>query len=419
MTVRLTRRGLLAAGVGATLMQGCRSEVAEEPPLPLVQPTWSEEAARRFGVNAHPNFLQTGYRNTREWLSALARLDAGSFRGLYAPELPSNALAVATARELGLRWGMRVSTGIDEPAEIVRQRVAHIAERAADRCLYIEGLNEPNYVRGGGNPSTDWVRRTVVQQSVIWEAVRREPALADVTVLGPSLQAAVATDDDYEQLTEEGITEYFDAAAVHVYPGGHQPAHGMAERLAQVRDAWPDRPVWVTETGYTNATASDSGHPPVPEEVAGDYAPSALLEAVDRDYHVTWYELLDDPDAGEPDQTEHHFGLLATRDGAGPPWREKPAAVALRMLLGALRDPGPTYTPARVPLRVTTDTADVRWTALGKRDGTVTVYLRRAVDCWDPATARPVEVEPVEVLVSSSSGGHKVDVDHRVLPVLL
>lgn len=417
MTLRLSRRALLTAVCGATLAQACSSPEQTGSGTRLVRPTWSEQVVRRFGVNAHPNFLRSGYRHTEDWLTALAELGVPYFRGLYASELPVTAEAVRIARELGLRWGMLVSTGVDEPLETVRRRIADIAESAADVCLYVEGVNEPNYVRGGGPVPSDWAERTAVQQSTIWEAVREAPALSEVTVLGPSLQAVVATDDDYRRLTALGLPEHFDATGAHVYPGGHQPAYGMADRLSQVRRHWPGHPMWVTETGYTNAIASEEGHLPVPEEVSADYAPAALLEAVDQDYRVVWYELLDDPDPGEPDQIEHHFGLLAAEDGAGPPWRKKPAALALQAFLAELRDPGPAYTPPAVPLRITTDAPDVRWTALGKRDGSVRLYLRRAVDCWDPEAGEPVAVDPARVVVGDGSASREVDVDHRVVSI--
>jgi hypothetical protein len=398
-------------------MAGC-TDVDDS--LPLVRPTWSDEAARRLGVNAHPNFLQSGYRYADGWLTALSDLSVSYFRGLYAPELPGTTAVVARAKELGLQWGMLVCTGVDEPVAAVQSRISEITGPAADVCLYIEGVNEPNYVRGGGRVAPDWAERTVERQAAIWEAVRRDPGLSAVTVLGPSLQAAMATDEDYARLTSLGLLEYVDAVGVHVYPGGHHPANGMAPRLAQVRRHWPGRQVWVTETGYTNAVSSAGGPRPVPEDVVGDYAPTALLEAVDQDYRVVWYEMLDDVDEGSKDLPEHNFGLLATQTGAGPPWRRKPAADALASLLEELRDPGPRYVPPAVRLRIRSPVQDVRWTAVGKRDGSVLVYLRRATDAWDPTRGEAVDVEPVDVTLVTPDGERMVAaVDHRVVSVSL
>jgi hypothetical protein len=78
---------------------------------------------------------------------------------------------------------------------------------------------------------------------------------------------------------------------------------------------WDGKPTWITETGYTNALGSTGNHLSVPEDVSAVYAPSALLEAADRECNVIWYELLDDPDPGL-DDVESNFGMY----GVGTGW---------------------------------------------------------------------------------------------------
>jgi hypothetical protein len=67
-----------------------------------------------------------------------------------------------------------------------------------------------------------------------------------------------------------------------------------------------------------------------------------------------------------------------------------------------------------VALTVTASTGDVRWTALGKRDGSTWLHLRRSVDVWDPVSESPVTVEPARVTVVSASGRTTVDVGAEV-----
>jgi hypothetical protein len=67
-----------------------------------------------------------------------------------------------------------------------------------------------------------------------------------------------------------------------------------------------------------------------------------------------------------------------------------------------------------VTLTVTSPTDDVRWTALGKRDGSTWLHLRRTVDVWDPTSETPVTVDPVRVTVVSPSGRRTVDVGAEV-----
>ena len=408
----------LAAGSGLAVLTA-DEEAVPQPVLPL----WSEQAYRSFGVVAHPTFQDTTYGYADAWLDALADIDVRYFRGLYADHLPLVQSVVTGARDRGLQWGMPVCNDVRTPPEEVVRRIADIARNAADLCLFIEGVNEPNHDRSGGGVAPDWAQRTVALQRTIFQAVRSHPELDHVTVVGPALQAVVATDADYDRLASLGLGEVIDAASLHSYPGGRYPSQGLDARLAPLLELFPDADVWLTETGYTNAVdrRADGGGPtPVPEDVAATYAPSVLLEAVDRGLRVAWYEALDDPDPGAKDVAESRFGLVSVGGGGGPStWRPKPAAVALTDFLAQLRDPGPRYRPEAVRLAVTAPVDDVRWTALGKRDGSTWLHLRRAADVWEPATARPIRVQEVPVTVATPTGRRTVSVGAEVVSLSL
>ena len=159
--------------------------------------------------------------------------------------------------------------------------------------------------------------------------------------------------------------------------------------------------MWITETGYTNALAATTGHALVPEDVAAVYGPSLLLEAIDHGCRVSIFELLDTPDGAPKDNTEHNFGLYACVDGGAPPWRAKPIVSSLRALSSSLKDPGPAYDPARIPLSVTSAAGDVQRTVTAKRDGRATVHLRRAKDCWDPFRKVRLAVPAVAVRIQT------------------
>src|SRR3712207_9321649 len=83
-------------------------------------------------------------------------------------------------------------------------------------------------------------------------------------------------------------------------------------------------------------------------------------------------------------------------------WRAKPAAVALRGILNGMKDPGPAYRPRAIGLRVSAATRDVRWTALGKRNGSVRLYLRRTADVYDARTDRKMSVAKVKEIGRAS-----------------
>jgi hypothetical protein len=62
------------------------------------------------------------------------------------------SVTVDQAREHGVQWGMLVCPDLTVSESQLLIRLEHLATHAADVCQYIEGVNEPNYVRGGGNP---------------------------------------------------------------------------------------------------------------------------------------------------------------------------------------------------------------------------------------------------------------------------
>jgi hypothetical protein len=433
----LSRRGLLIAGAagGAAIaipsissagpkaatgnhVAGAAGAGAVGTALPKVQPISSRRAYRAFGVCSHPNFGATVYKNTTDWMYMLAKTGASYFRGLYADNITATQVTIASARKHGIQWGMTVvpdDWSLSDAALI--KRINHIAEHAADICLYVEGVNEPNHERDGSKAPADWVARTIQKQKIIWNAVKSDPRLKNVRVVGPSLHAVAATEADYAALGRAGLANYMDFAGLHRYPNGKYPDQLLDEKIGWVNKYWGGKRVWITETGYTNSIA-DGGFNPVPEDISARYAPSALLEAVDRDCKVAWYELLDDPDAGAKNVRESNFGMFATDSIAGP-FRAKPVVPAMRQILDSLRDDGVGYTPAAIPLRITSAAKDVRSTVIARRDGTVTVFLRRSLPCWDTKARKRIEVPFTDVKIESAKGTQTVRVDDFVKAVRL
>ncbi len=416
--------GLAGAAIGAYPGIASARAIEELTPsaalaLPTVKPIWSHKAYEAFGVCAHPNFGNTTYQYTSQWMAALAETGASYFRGMYSQGINATATTTSRARGYGIKWGMTVAPNLSTTDTELVNRIRHIGANAADVCRYVEGINEPNHSRSGGAVPTDWIRRTVAKQRVIWQAVRSDPRLAHVKVLGPSLQAVEATESDYKALGDAGLAQYMTHAALHRYPGGRYPNHLIDERLTWIARHWGGRPTWITETGYTNALATPSGHNPVPEDVSACYAPSALLEAVDRGCQVCWYELLDDPDPGAKDNIESNFGMFATISGMAPPWRAKPVVSVMKSFLSRLKDPGPAYDPPRIGLSVVSNVGDVRSTVMAKRNGSVTLFLRRATNCWDPNRQTRLTVPTIPVIVTTAKGTQTISISHGVRAVTL
>jgi hypothetical protein len=386
----------------------------------MVKPISSRRAYRAFGVCSHPNFGTTVYKNTTDWMDALAKTGASYFRGLYSDGITSTKTTTASARAHGIQWGMTVCPedwSLTDPGLI--SRINHIADNAADVCLYIEGVNEPNHERDGSKAPSDWIQRTIQKQRIIWNTVKSNPKLSHVKVVGPSLHAVVATEADYAALAQAGLPKYMDFAALHRYPNGRYPDWLLDEKLAWVAKYWGGKRTWITETGYTNGIAATGGQNPVPEDISARYAPSALLEAVDRDCKVTWYELLDDPDYGAKNVMESNFGMFAAENGTAPPFRAKPVVASMRQILDTLRDDGVGYSPKEIPLRITSAAKDLRTTVTAKRDGTATVFLRRSLPCWDIKARKRIDVPFVDVKIESAKGAQTVRVDDVVRAVQL
>ncbi len=422
----LSRRGLILAGLAgaASIPLSRRAAAATVSPrlaveaLPWARPKSSQQVYEAFGVCSHPQFVNAAYGHTEAWMDGLASIGAFSFRGLYEHDRSVTATTTGLARSRHLKWGMTVCTDLSYPNTEVVRRVKHIAGNAADVCLYVEGINEPNRLADGPLPA-NWVKRTVEIQRAIWQTVKGDSRLAHVKVVGPAMHWRDSTEQHYRALRDAGLVQYMDYANVHSYCLGRYPDHLLDERIAWVNRYWGGKPVWITETGYTNALHRSSGHRPVPEDVSAVYAPSTLLEAVDRACKASWYELLDDPDPLAKDDTESNFGMYATAADEAPPWRAKPVVAVMKAFLAQLKDPGPAYAPPRMQLQVTTDADDVRTTLVGKRDGTVTLHVRRATECWDPVALQPIVVKPVPVVVRTTSATWTLAVTHAVQSIVV
>jgi hypothetical protein len=259
----------------------------------------------------------------------------------------------------------------------------------------------------------------VRRQKAIWQTVRSEPSLAHVKVIGPSLQAVHADASDYRALAAAGLNRYMDYAAMHRYPAGHYPDQLIDQQLGWIRSYWGGRKTRITESGYNNALARTAGALAVPEDVSAAYAPSVLLEAVDRNCSISWYEVLDDADPGAKNVVESNYGLFALRGGTAPPWRAKPAVGELTTFLASLKDPGPGFATRGIRLKVSSRARDLRTTVVQKRNGRTAVFLRRATDCWDPKRQARIPVPRVAVTVRTATGNRTFHVDHRVRRVVL
>jgi hypothetical protein len=168
----------------------------------------------------------------------------------------------------------------------------------------------------------------------LYDAVKSNPPTATFPVIGPSLTQAAS----YAQVA--GLEQYFDLANMHNYFGGRNPGTAgwgdggygsIAYNIRNNQTAWPGKPIWTTETGYTNDASTSQG---IPELVEGKYAPRMILEQALHGVVRTYvYELIDQGRAKAGN--DGAFGL-ARMDGS-----RKPAFTALKNLIATLSDTHP------------------------------------------------------------------------------
>ena len=160
------------------------------------------------------------------------------------------------------------------------------------------------------------------------------------TVLG----GAAPADPHWLQLMADyGVLDCVDIVAIHAFPGMWWPdgqnwewySHwaGWERRLADVRAAIGERPLWVTETGL--ATCDRVEADPLKYGLQEQKLVEAAEAPVERLY---WYSLVDlhpERDALEGfhvDENEYHMGLVTYRG------RKKPAYQRMkRLLAGGVR----------------------------------------------------------------------------------
>ena len=235
-----------------------------------------------------------------------------------------------------------------------------------------------------GHPN--WAAELREYQQRLYGAIKADPSLAALPVLGPSIVQRA------HQEALGDISGMLDYGNIHPYPYGEPPEGILSSQVGRAAANSGSKPVIATETGYHTALSWGGEHPPVSEDAMATYVPRFFLDYFDRGITRTYsYELVDekpDPARAEPEQ---NFGLL--RNDFSP----KPAFVALRNTTAILADPGPAFRPESLDYSVGGSRDDLRQVLLQKRDGSFYLALWRATSVWDPSAQAALEPpsEPV------------------------
>jgi hypothetical protein len=294
--------------------------------------------------------------------------------------------------------GIKANLGVGRPGDDMTANLNAIRTKLKGAVESIEGLNEWDLF---SNRSPSWVTQTRTWQQELYKAVKADPELRHLPVIGPSLVFSWLSPSSWTQLGD--VSAHLDYGNLHSYPGGKPPEANLTDEFARARQISGTKPVIATEAGYHNALQQGNwDHPAVPEDVAATYIPRMFLENFRRGITRTYsYELLDERPGRAAVDMEQSFGLVRAD------YTPKPAFTALRNLLTVLKDPGTAVGSQTVSLDVRSQAEDVQRLVLRKRDGQLLTVLWRTGSLWDQAarTRKTVPTAEAEIRFPTTLAG--------------
>ena len=351
------------------------------------------ETARRaddfvdsIGVNTHLYYDSSVYHQKYSSLikPKLQELGVRHIRDSATRNLNGYMDRLKELATLGIR-----STLTCDPRDITPQAaVSLVKELGTNVVETVQGPNEYN-LSGDGN----WVNNVRNYQQQLYKAINEDSVTQNVTIYGPSLMdgpSASAIGD---------LSAYIDYGTFNHYYSGRNPGSGgwggdgygsIDWKVRTAKKASLSKQIVITETGYHNVVGTSDGHKGVPEDVAGKYTPRLLLEQFNYGIPRTFlYELINV--SPSPNSLYNNFGLLRD-DGS-----EKPAFVAVKNLIGLVKDPGSTFPPGSLDYLLGGNTADIHHTLLQKRDGRFYLILWKEVSSFNVDTKQKINVSSQKV----------------------
>jgi hypothetical protein len=361
-------RRLLTASVVIAALAIVPSAAASDSP----QPSDADAFVESIGVNTHTYYSDTVYGERFDQVKQrLAELGVRHIRENLVTERPDQYQGLRDLAGIGIRSTLILGDP-DEGIAKLEELVSTVKTELGGAVDAVEGPNEFDQ-RGG----SDWLPRLRDYQQRLFSAIKDDPTLAPLPVIGPS----IVLRSHEEELGD--ISGTLDYGNMHSYPNGEMPESNLTSQLDGAAHNSGTKPVMATETGYHTALGWTGEHQPTSEAAMATYMPRLFLEYFRRGVARTFsYELLDE--AANSNDREDNFGLL--HNDLTP----KPAFDALRNTISLLEDPGPAFAPEALEYTLGGDRGDLRQLLLQKRDGSYYLVLWRAVDVWNAASRTPV-----------------------------
>ena len=248
-----------------------------------------------------------------------------------------------------------------------------IRNRVRGAVVSVGGPNEPDHA---GDPG--WLEKTRTFQRELWQAVKGDPALAGLQVLGPALVGHAA------RVELGDLSAYLDKGNMHPYPGGNPPLWDLDYEKSYTAHVSGAKPLVATEAGYHSELNTTDGHPPTSERAIGYYTPRLALEGFRQGLDRTYIHQLADPWSPAEAQArgisvrENTFGLLRSD------LSRKPGFFGLRNLLRAVGGgSAPVADPGALRYGLEGAGPDVHQLLLRSADGSYSLVLWREVKVWD------------------------------------
>lgn len=346
----------------------------------------ADEFVDSIGVNTHLYYGTSVYHKKYSSLikPKLQQLGVRHIRDGATRNLNGYMDRLKELETLGIR-----STLICDPRDITPQGAVNLIKELGTKVVNaVQGPNEYN-LSGDGN----WVNNLRNYQRQLYAAVNGDSVTQNVRVYGPSLTTAEA----YNTIGD--LSAHIDYGTMNNYFSGRNPGNGgwgtdnygsLDWNMRIAKKASVSKPLITTETGYHSVVNTKDGHKGVPEDVSGKYTPRLLLKQFNSGVRRTFiYELINVyPD---PNSLYKNFGLLRD-DGS-----EKPAFVAVKNLIGLVKDPGSTFTPGSLDYFLGGNTANIQHTLLQKRNGKFYLILWKEVSSFNVETKQPINVSSQKV----------------------
>ncbi|CAA9584042.1 CBM51 [uncultured Synechococcales cyanobacterium] len=248
------------------------------------------------------------------------------------------------------------STLVMDPRDGTQPQDAVTIAKSIPKSLEaVEGPNEWDMNRGLTYKGQSFPNGLRNYQNELYKAINSDPATANISVLTPSL-AGPGNADKLEPL------DAFDKGNIHYYVGGEKSTWGLDNYvLPQIRELTENKPLVVTETGWSNAAIS--------QQAEAKYVPRLYLEHFNRGIERTFlYEFI--KQRQQDNSYEGSWGIL------NPDGSPQPAFKALKNLIDLVEEPGAgRFTPGKLDYKLSGAMTGVNHTLLQKSNGKFNLIL--------------------------------------------